>query len=121
MLGVEYWTTSCLVSSSLTVFVLLLFGTWFCEKFCSGFFYKNSFKFIPVILGGIISLSFWKLYSQGVAKLIYQGQVNGSGILNKKTEEYCSVSDRTQRQMLRECIYEYLRYVREVSLDKQVG
>jgi hypothetical protein len=42
-------------------------------------------------------------------------------IIKDELEEYCSVSDRTQSQVLRECVYEYLRYVREGSLDKQVG
>jgi hypothetical protein len=60
------------------------------------------------MLGGITPLSCFKLSSYGVAKLVYQVQVNGSGILNKKTEECCSVSDCTQSQMLRECIYKYL-------------
>jgi hypothetical protein len=42
-------------------------------------------------------------------------------IIKDELEEYCSVSDRTQSQVLRECVYEYLRYVREGSFDKQVG
>ena len=42
-------------------------------------------------------------------------------IIKQELEEYCSVSDRTQCKVLRECVYEYLRYVREGSLDKQVG
>ena len=42
-------------------------------------------------------------------------------IIKQELEEYCSVSDRTQSQVLRECVYEYLRYVREGSFDKQVG
>ena len=42
-------------------------------------------------------------------------------IIKQELEEYCSVSDRTQSQVLRECIYEYLRYVREGGVVKQVG
>ena len=42
-------------------------------------------------------------------------------IIKDELEEYCSVSDRTQSQVLRECLYEYLRYVKEGSFDKQVG
>ena len=42
-------------------------------------------------------------------------------IIKDELEEYCSVSDRTQSQVLRESIYEYLRYVREDFLDNQVG
>jgi hypothetical protein len=42
-------------------------------------------------------------------------------VIKQELEEYCSISDRTQSQVLRECVYEYLRYVREGSLDKQVG
>ena len=42
-------------------------------------------------------------------------------IIKDELEEYCSVSDRTQSQVLRECVYEYLRYVKEGSFDKQVG
>ena len=42
-------------------------------------------------------------------------------IIKDELEEYCSVSDRTQSQVLRESVYEYLRYVREGSMDIQVG
>ena len=42
-------------------------------------------------------------------------------VIKQELEEYCSISDRTQSQVLRECVYEYLRYAREGSLDKQVG
>jgi hypothetical protein len=42
-------------------------------------------------------------------------------VIKQELEEYCSISDRTQSQVLRECVYEYLRYVGEGSLDKQVG
>jgi hypothetical protein len=42
-------------------------------------------------------------------------------VIKQELEEYCSVSDRTQSQVLRECVYEYLRYVKEGSFDKQVG
>ena len=42
-------------------------------------------------------------------------------IIKDELEEYCSVSDRTQSQVLRKCVYEYLRYVKEGSFDKQVG
>ncbi len=42
-------------------------------------------------------------------------------VIKQELEEYCSVSDRTQSQVLRECIYEYLRYVRESYMGKQVG
>ena len=42
-------------------------------------------------------------------------------VIKQELEEYCSISDRTQSQVLRECVYEYLRYVREGSLDNKVG
>ena len=42
-------------------------------------------------------------------------------VIKQELEEYCSVSDRTQSQVLRECVYEYLRYVREDGVVKQVG
>jgi hypothetical protein len=42
-------------------------------------------------------------------------------IIKDELEEYCSVSDRTQSQVLRESVYEYLRYVREGGVVKQVG
>ena len=42
-------------------------------------------------------------------------------VIKDELEEYCSVSDRTHIQVLRESVYEYLRYVREGSLDIQVG
>jgi hypothetical protein len=42
-------------------------------------------------------------------------------IIKDELEEYCSVSDRTQSQVLRESVNEYLRYVREGFFDKQVG
>jgi hypothetical protein len=42
-------------------------------------------------------------------------------IIKQELEEYCSVSDRTQSQVLRESVYEYLRYVRESYMGKQVG
>jgi hypothetical protein len=46
---------------------------------------------------------------------------NLPSIIKDELEEYCSVSDRTQIQVLRKSIYEYLRYVREGSMDIQVG
>ena len=42
-------------------------------------------------------------------------------VIKQELEEYCSVSDRTQSQVLRESVYEYLRYAREGSFDNQVG
>ena len=42
-------------------------------------------------------------------------------VIKQELEEYCSVSDRTQSQVLRESVYEYLRYVRESYMGKQVG
>ena len=42
---VEYWNTSWLVSSSLPVFVLLLFGVWFCDKCVGGYSLKNRSNF----------------------------------------------------------------------------
>ena len=41
-------------------------------------------------------------------------------IIKDELEEYCSVNDRTQSQVLRESVYEYLRYVREGSMEIQV-
>jgi len=38
-------------------------------------------------------------------------------VIKQELEEYCSVTDRTQSQVLRESVYEYLRYVRESSFD----
>jgi hypothetical protein len=42
-------------------------------------------------------------------------------VIKQELEEYYSVSDRTQSQILRENVYEYLRYVREGSFNRQVG
>ena len=42
-------------------------------------------------------------------------------VIKQELEEYCSVTDRTQSQVLRESVYEYLRYVRESYMGKQVG
>jgi len=41
-------------------------------------------------------------------------------VIKQELEEYCSVSDRTQSQVLRESVYEYLRYVRESYIEKQL-
>ena len=41
-------------------------------------------------------------------------------IIKDELETYCSESDRTQSQVLRESVYEYLRYLKEGSMDKVV-
>ena len=41
-------------------------------------------------------------------------------IIKDELETYCAESDRTQSQVLRESVYEYLRYIREGSMDIQV-
>ena len=50
-----------------------------------------------------------------------KGSFNLPTLIKDELETYCAESDRTQSQVLRECVYEYLRYVKEGSMNIQVG